>query len=262
MLEDLLTPRQLKELLPVFDSLDAAPRYACRTSPVLEELRRRPAQGFARSELGPNVILYRGEGAPADKSLIVTLCGRSHRPNMAWSLFLQHLPSELFDVVILCDRHNNHYYDGIDGYAPDLLSLQRRVVADAGASGYRRVYFYGTSSGGLPAVRMGLMARAHRSIAVGGMFPWPIYRLQQGVRFQAFDPICACNARRGGEVLCIHASNQRDRVGSEQVERILKAKRVRVTLTSDHNVNYQIFLAGGLMDFHARLFEFDVPRAA
>lgn len=255
-LEDQYTPGQLQELLPQLGGLTGHALEACRTSYVLKEVSRKPAQRYERDDLSPDVVFYRGEGSPAEKSLIVTFCGRSQRPNMAWSLYLQYLPSNLFDVAILCDRSNNHYNDGIAGYAPDMLSLQRRLSADLQFASYRRVFLYGTSSGGLPAIRVGLLAGAHRSIAVGGVFAWPIYRLTQGQEFQTFDPICACNAGHKGKVLVIHASNQRDLVGAKLVERVLNAKRIRVTTTTDHNVNHQLYLAGGLMDFHCRMFEF------
>lgn len=255
-LEDQFTPHQLQELLPRLGDLTGYALEACRTSFILKELSRKPAERYEREDLSPNVVFFRGEGRTNEKSLIVTFCGRSPRPNMAWSLYLQYLPSDLFDVAILVDRTNNHYNDGVVGYAGDLLSLQRRLSTDLQFASYRRVFLYGTSSGGLPAIRVGLLAGAHSSIAVGGVFAWPIYRLTQGQDFQSFDPICACYAERRGKVLVIHASNERDLIGARRAEHILKAKRVRVTSTSDHNVNHQLYLAGGLMDFHGRMFEF------
>jgi hypothetical protein len=255
-LEDQYTPRQLLEMLPLLDGLNGHAAEACRTSFILIELHRKPAENYDREDVGPDVVFYRGDGPADQKSLIVTFCGRSQRPNMAWSLYLQYLPSSLFDVVILCDRSNNHYNDGIAGYAPDMLSLQRRLASDLQFASYRRLICYGTSSGGLPAIRVGLLAGAHRSIAVGGVFAWPIYRLTQGQDFQAFDPICACYTERRGKVLLIHASNERDLIGARQAEKILKAKRIRVTETADHNANHQLYLAGKLRDFHSRMFEF------
>ena len=256
-MEDQFTPRQLKELLlPQLRGLTGHAREACWRSFILRELSKKPAQTYEREDFSPDVVFYRGGGTAAQKSLIVTFCGRSQRPNMAWSLFLQYLPSDLFDVAILCDRTNSHYSDGIAGYAPDMLALQRRLATDLRFASYRRLFLYGTSSGGLPAIRVGLMSGAHRSIAVGGVFAWPIYRLTQGRDFQTFDPICACYTGRMEKVLVIHASNERDLIGARQVECILKAKRIRVTTTTDHNVNHQLYLAGGLMDFHCRMFEF------
>jgi hypothetical protein len=254
--EDQYTPHQLQELLPHLAGLTGYAKEVWPRMYILKELSRKPAQRYEREDLSPDVAFYRGGGSATEKSLIVTFCGRSQRPNMSWSLFLQYLPSDLFDVAILCDRANNHYNDGIAGYAPDMLSLQRRLSADLQFASYRRVILYGTSSGGLPAIRVGLLAGAHRSIAVGGVFAWPIYRLTQGQDFQTFDPICTCFTERRGEVLVIHASNERDLIGARQVERVLKAKRIRVTATTDHNVNHQLYLKGGLMDFHSRMFEF------
>lgn len=247
----------MQRRLGQFDGFTGHAGEASRTSYILRELRRKPAQAFQRHEIGPDVVLFRGEGPPASKSLIIAMCGRSQRPNMAWSLFLQYLPAQLFDVVILCDRRGAHYTRGITGYADDLLQLQRRLMADIGAASYRRVYCYGTSSGGLPAIRMGLLAGVHRSIAVGPVFAWPIHRLIEGETFQTFDPICACNRSPHGAVLCIHASNERDTLGARHVELILSAQRVRIAATTDHNVNHHLYLAGRLMEFHGRMFEFD-----
>jgi len=254
-LEDQCTPQQLAELLPALRGLTGH-AASWRGSYILKELHQKPAQTYERHDLAPDVVFFRGDGQRAQKTLIVTFCGRSQRPNMAWSLYLQYLPSELFDVAILCDRTNNHYNDGIVGYAPDMLSLQRRLAMDLQFASYRRLVCYGTSSGGLPAIRMGLLAGAHRSIAVGGVYAWPLYRLQQGQKFQTFDPICACYARRRGQVLLIHGSNERDLIGARQAEKVLRAKRIRVTATSDHNVNHQLYLAGKLLDLHGRMFEF------
>jgi hypothetical protein len=258
-LEDQLTPRQLVALLPALHDLTGH-AAAWRGSYILKELHRQPAQTYERHDLAPDVVFYRGDGQPEQKTLIVTFCGRAQRPNMSWSLYLQYLPSELFDVAILCDRSNNHYYDGIAGYASSMLSLQRRLAEDLQFSSYRRLICYGTSSGGLPAIRAGLLGGAHRSIALGGVFAWPIYRLQRGQNFQTFDPICGCYAGRPGQVLLIHGSNERDLIGARQAEKALGAKRIRVTATTDHNVSHQLYLAGKLLDFHGRMFEFGNAR--
>ncbi len=255
-LEDRYAPAQLQDMLPTLRRLSGFGLEACQRSYVLRELRRAPAQGYTREEVAPDVVIYRGDGEPAQKTLIVTLCGRSQRPNMPWSLFVQYLPAELFDVVILCDRRDDHYNSGVEGYAPDLMALRQRLEADLHMAAYRKVICYGTSSGGFPAIRLGLLGGAQSSIAIGGVFAWPIFRLQEGRSFQSFDPICPCFASGRGKVLILHASNDRDRVGAEQAARALDAKRIRITSTTDHNVNHQMFLAGRLWDFHQRLFEF------
>ena len=108
--------------------------------------------------------------------------------------------------------------------------------------------------------RAGLLGGAHRSIALGGVFAWPIYRLQRGQNFQTFDPICGCYAGHPGQVLLIHGSNERDLIGARQAEKALGAKRIRVTATTDHNVSHQLYLAGKLLDFHGRMFEFGNAR--
>src|SRR5687768_5300204 len=104
-LEDDLTPKQLTNLLPALDSLTGLAKVACEHSTILPVLRRMPPQAYRRRDLARDVAFFSAEATPAAaKSLIVALCGRGNRLMLPWSLFLQFLPSSVFDVVILADR--------------------------------------------------------------------------------------------------------------------------------------------------------------
>jgi hypothetical protein len=258
-LEDDLTPRQLADLLHAIDGLTGLAKLACEHSTILPALRQMPPQEYSRRDLARDVAFFSAEGPPTpSKSLIVALCGRGNRLMLPWSLFLQFLPASAFDVVILADRNMDDFIAGIEGYAPDLWSVSQRVLSDVDGRGYQRIYSYGTSTGGLPALRFGVLAGAYRSISVGGLFSWPIHRLQSGKLLQAFDPLCLCNSRPRGHLVCIHASDaHRDKRASQHLQRILKISRVPVDGAADHNVVYRIYQAGGLPAFNGQLFDFD-----
>ncbi|MDB5541566.1 MAG: hypothetical protein JWQ89_3293 [Devosia sp.] len=258
-LEDDLTPGELAALLTEFDQLSGLAKLACEASIVLPELRRVPAQPFRRRDVASDVAFFSDGLAPAaEKSLIVALCGRSDRLMLPWSLFLQFIPAAMFDVVILADRNRDDYVAGVEGYAPDLWSLVQRVLSDAGASRYQRLYCYGTSAGGLPALRFGLLAGAYRSISLGGVYSWDIHRLQSGKALPAFDPLCSCNARAEGHFVCVHASGARhDNMAAARLQRIMQMSRIPIDSLDQHNVVYPIYKAGGLPNFNAQLFDFD-----
>lgn len=259
-LEDDLTPAQIREALPVFDRLEGPAKEAIDTSPSIVLFRQEAAEPYTYEAVVPGVRFYRGRADPSGRAVVVVLAGRHHRPMMAISLFLQNLPARLFDVLMLFDASNSHYADGVAGYADSLFSLTQRIHADFGSAGYARIYHYGVSSGGLPALRMGLMAPAHRSIAIGGLFQWPISRLQAGESVVAFDPICACNAKRGQRLICLHSSMERDTKHARRVVATVKARGVRLPDVAEHNILFPLFFEGQLRDVNQRLFGYKLRR--
>lgn len=258
-LEDRLTPLELHGLLPSLDALSGLPGAAREDSDIVRELRVHPPEPYVQTALGNDVAFYQSGHGGSDKSLIVALCGRSHRVMTSWSLFLQHIPAARFDVLILADRSNNHFVDGIEGYATDLLSMVRRVAADVRTDQYKRVYCFGTSTGAFPALRFGILANAYRSIGISGMFAWPIHRLRSGVNFQAYDPLCACSRGRQGHLVCVHAESSKIDFGSAlRLQQILKVSRVPIANSGNHNIVYDVYLAGKLSRLYGKLFDFPV----
>jgi hypothetical protein len=260
-LEDNLAPGEIAGLVPALRGLAGLAKIACESSSIIRELHRAVPQPYTRHDLASGVSLFSTSEPPRkEKALIVAFCGRTNRLMVPRSLFLQFVPASVFDVVILNDRNNDHYFAGIEGYAHDLWSLVKRTLSDVSASSYRRLYCYGTSSGGFAALRFGLLAGAYRAISVGGTYPWPIHQLEGGKSLDAFDPLCACNPQPRSHVVCVHASDAlRDKKSAIHLQRIMKVSRVPVDGTDDHNIVYKIYMAGGLATFNAQLFDFD-PR--
>jgi len=253
-LEDALTPLEIQQALPVLSALTGHGGDAIKVSPPVSLLRREPAELYRYEPVVPGVNFYRGRPSQAGRGLIVVLSGRHSRPMLPISLFLQHFPAQLFDILLLYDATNAHYTDGVAGYADSLFALTRKVHADFGSAGYARIYHYGVSSGGFPALRMGLMAPAHRSIAIGGLFQWPINRLESGENVPSFDPICACNASQARRLACVHSTLDRDVHHARRVGRTVKARNVTIPSTNEHNVLLPLYATGRLRDFNQKLF--------
>jgi len=259
-LEDALTPLEIQQALPVLSALTGHGGDAIKVSPPVSLLRREPAELYRFEPVVPGVNFYRGRASQAGRGLIVVLSGRHNRPMLPISLFLQHFPSQLFDILLLYDATNSHYTDGVAGYADSLFALTRKVHDDYGSAGYERVYHYGVSSGGFPALRMGLMAPAHRSIAIGGLFQWPINRLQSGDNVPSFDPICACNASHARRLACVHSTLERDVNHARRVGRTVKARNVTIPSTDEHNVLLPLFATARLRYFNQKLFGYRLGR--
>ena len=259
-LEDLLTPLEIQQALPLLSALEGHGGYAINTSPSIEMLRRETAERYVSQPVAPGVNLYRGRDGASGRGLVVVLSGRHSRPMLPVSIFLQHLPANLFDILLLYDATNSHYTEGVAGFADSLLSLTQKVHADFASGGYERVYHYGVSSGAFPALRMGLIAPAHRSIAISGLFQWPINRLQSGETVSSFDPICHCNANGRGLLACVHSTLERDVVHARRVARTVKARNVTVGKASSHNLLFPLFVGGQLRDFNQKLLGYALGR--
>ena len=100
--------------------------------------------------------------------------------------FLQALDHRHYDVLIVSDR-------AASSFRPWHRRLRQFASRPRPASvGFRRpaetidsVITYGTSMGGMPALRMGQLMEADRAIAAGGRFAWNVGRL---LHSEAHDP--------------------------------------------------------------------------
>lgn len=154
---------------------------------------------FDRQDLSDDVTFYRQnrpDRATQHKHLIVAMTARGGRLTLPIAPFLQSLPlhtesGQICDVLVLRDRWQAHYRFGCEGFAADFAALARKVGALA--STYNDATALGTSMGGLPAIRLGSMARLNRAISIGGRQWDDVQRIaQHGRRLPAFDPLCAC----------------------------------------------------------------------
>lgn len=258
-LQDDLTPRQLQRILPRVVALGGAAAKAVRNVLFLAELGRERAQKFELSRLSRDVRLFSDPAIPASrKALLVVFAGSSNMAMMPSAMLLQHLPSSLFDVVLLCDRSNLSYESGVDGFDGPLAHTMSALAARLGASRYRAVFCYGTSMGGFPALRAGLFLDACRAVAIGGSFAWSVRRLLDGRRFTpAYDPLCVCTDTTGTElVVAYSAKHHRDPEQAVRLAARVTARQITRRL-STHNLPYALQLEGSLGAFFSTLFDFD-----
>ena len=140
---------------------------------ALGEFATVPPQRYRRQALVPNIDIYSDASIPSErKSLILGFSGAAGQLMIPTPVFLQYVSSERYDVVVLRDRTKQGYAIGIPPYAHNLWDLAQKLTAEIGAATYRRVYPYGTSMGGFPALRCGLLLQTETAVSGGGQFPW------------------------------------------------------------------------------------------
>ena len=183
---------------------------------------------------------------------------------MGTSMFLQFLPSEKFDVVLLRDSSSNHYLNGLGDYAADFPGLVARLVKDFHSQRYARIVCYGTSMGGLPALRCGLLLGGVRAISVSGRFPWSIGRvLDSGDRaIPAVELLCACQTSRPTDFVCVYGEqSDMDRAAVDRLATMLPVARWPISGVAEHNVFYELWKRGALRSLYNDLFACDQPSA-
>jgi hypothetical protein len=210
-----------------------------------------------RSEIGPDITLFADPNSSRfDKALIFAFCGSAHRLMMSVSVFLQLLPKNAFDVVVLRDISRTHYLNSREQYADDFAQLVGRLAQDLQAHRYRKVFCYGTSMGGFPALRCGLVLGGARAISVCGCFPLharPL--LHTAYSMPAFEMLCSCRNSLPSDFVCVYGEHSvRDVRAADHLGSIFPIRRWPVAGVSDHNVIYEMWKQGTLRTFYRELF--------
>jgi hypothetical protein len=257
-LEDSSSPLELAALAAKLDFLNPEARRAFEELPVAQLLTREQPTGYLRTEIASSVTLYSDPNfPPVGKSLLLAFGAAGGGLSMGTTMFLQLVPSEKFDVVLLRDRSSKHYLAGLGDYADDFPSLVDRLVKDFHSQRYARVVCYGTSIGGVPALRCGLLLGGVRAISISGRFPWHIGRLLDGTgrAMPAFDLLCACKTSQPTDFVCVYGEDSKlDSAAVDHVERMFPVLRRPISGTADHNVLYELWKRGSLQAFHQELF--------
>lgn len=213
---------------------------------------KRPPNGFTRRPLAANAIFYSANSGA--RRLIVCFAGGVHRVMLPISGMLQFLDEDLADVLLLFDPELRQYNSGVPGYAESAVALTRRIAELAEAGRYDSVITYGTSMGGLPALRIGRLLGASRAVSINGRFPWPVQRLAGGAQVNPFDALCAC-VRSSTRCVALYSGLVRGDVASvQQLSYILPSCRRIETPFADHNLVFEIYKAGCIRPFYKILF--------
>ena len=230
---------------------------------ALGEFATVPPQRYRRRALVRNIDIYSDASIPSEsKSLILGFSGAAGQLMIPTPVFLQYVSSERYDVVMLRDRTKQAYAIGIPPYAHNLWDLTQKLTAEIGAATYRHVYPYGTSMGGFPALRCGLLLKTETAVSGGGQFPWYPPHLARKIDVPAFDPLCDCNAKSKTKLICYYSTGHAADVQSvELLQRILPIERVPIEAPG-HAFLAQLWSEGRLRAFYDRIFGGDSAQAS
>lgn len=125
------------------------------------------------------------------RSLIVAFSSANKDLGVPIAYFLQMLRDDLYDVLVLYDRRKLHFDRGIAGLSDSFLETVPLIKAFAQSKGYHEVITFGSSMGGYPALRAGLLLGADRAISISGKYCWHVGRLLRNQESAgAFDVLC------------------------------------------------------------------------
>ncbi len=214
---------------------------------------------FRNTQLSAGGRLFESEGRVAAKVLLVIFTGSVGRVMMPIPQFLDALPPVPIDVLLLRNDSERHYRSGVVGFGSSLWRTALAVKSRFVSKGYRRVIVLGTSSGGLPALCVANQIGADLGIAVGGRFPYDLFRLKElrGFGATGFGPMCDCmfSGNVPMKAFFDHA-HEDDKFDAQHAARIIPGLRlVPVHDVDTHLIFGAMFKQGRLPTFLADLLE-------
>lgn len=202
-MEDDLTPAEVARLIR--DDNDGQLRFTLRS---LLESGQAPVSYVRESWSEDASYFTANRGATG---LVVAFCSAVGRLGVPASYFLQTMREDLYDVLVLRDPRKLHFDAGVQGLG-SFLEVMHRIKTFAEVKGFREIITYGSSMGGYPALRAGLLLKANRAISMSGGYCWHVGRLIRKTKTgRAFDPLCPCFAPTTTELVAVIPSrNERD----------------------------------------------------
>jgi hypothetical protein len=237
--ENIITPAEVDAL-----GATALPEPARIWVDRLKVMCRRiqvPIQPFRRRDLAANATFYEGSGPPgAPRSLVIGFTGVGLRMMMPVAPFLQALPAERCDVLVLRDPGRAHFMCGVPGYADDLPALAARLGDDLPLSRYADRRCLGASSGGAAALAFGALIGARLALGLGAAHPRAMTRRAGMAELdpQAFGRLIADAPPGATTLVCAHGEeSRRDSVRSRLLAMSMPGGRLLIVRgVSDHAV--------------------------
>lgn len=196
-------------------------------------------QRYERRAISWPVMLYHDpEQDVHEKSLLVAFADDARRLMMPISVFLQHVDSRLWDIVVLKRGVHSHLH-GLDGMATDLHGLLEYVEAAVSPTQYRRVITLGTSGGGFPAIWAAMLVSASRGISICGCPP------------RSLPPSLEGRLAPHGVDLCYVYGSDQDRRSALALLALFGGRLRPVPEVDDHVLLYQLVMRrqfGELLD--------------
>jgi len=215
-------------------------------------------QPFICKTLGPNVKFYTDDGDRRSKSLLVGFTGQVHRLLVPVAAFLQAVPAQRADVLILQDPHKDGFRRGIPQLAESFQGLFAALPRIFEFHAYERSCTIGTSGGGLPAVLGGIAMGANIAMSVGGNSPRdPRWNNPQGPSAQA---ILSKGPSGATEVISVFgADHEKDRLAARELSQFVRVRMVEISDPRGkvgHNAILPIVQQGQLAEFLQQNFRF------
>lgn len=227
----------------------------------------RPVQPYERITWSRGAVAYSAPGdavTGARRRLVIALTGGVNRLMMPMALFLQYCPADRLDFLVLSDFQRKYYLAGVEGLGHDLPSTIAEIRARFPRSVLASAITFGTSAGGFASVWMGVELGVARAVAVGGVTPNEIgqHVRTQGTDLSGFEEAIRRHESRLPEVVLVSgALAERDIGKAHAMQRYLPATHITVPDSSNHNMLYDAWKAGGLAPLLDRLLG-DAPASA
>ncbi len=253
-LENLATPLDLRRLVRGLDQVPEPARQWLRNMSNMMNAAGAPTQGFIRTNLGDHLTLFKsGRRDGERKRLLVSFSGvYPYRPlAIPTPVFLQHVPADRFDVILLRDPKQLFYLKGIPGYADDIAGVAGRLREFAVNGRYRSIRSIGMSAGGFAALVAGTLAGADCAVGFCCLHPTSGRHRPRvlAAGLDGFELDRALQRAPAGSapkiMLLFGAGNQGDRDGANALGRMFpQAKLVELAGVSSHHLPYELLKRG------------------
>jgi len=195
-----------------------------------KSLKRKP-EPYLRLRVKKNIQLYSDSTYDSNnKTLIIGFTGNHKRLMLPVAVFLNHISSKKFDLLLLKDTKRDGYRSGITGITNDIHGLIGELGLFCDSDKYKAVVSLGTSSGGLPAVLTALNLELDKAVFIGGAGPSNI-KWKSAKGFNSVEHVTdrAVNLKKPANVLCLYSADIiADELNVEDLANYISVKKVSI----------------------------------
>lgn len=207
---------------------------------------------FDRKDISPDVTLYTSGDTHktlSQRTILVCFAASGGRLTLPIAAFLQSIPDMSWDILLLRDQSQNHYRQGCFGLAQNFLTLCHAISAISRE--YGRVISLGTSMGGAPAIRFGLIHNTVLSVSIGGRRWNDISRIAEtNLETPPFDNICACLLPADRSMIYVYsASHQKDKDEAHAMVALTGGVTMPISSATTHHVLGELWINNKLPMF-------------
>ena len=186
--------------------------------------------------------------------LLVCFCGFHGRMGVPLNFIDRWAQRGGFHTLYLRDLSQSHYRNGVSAFGTTPEDTRQAIRAIAEGLGARHIAFYGSSMGGLMAIRTGVALGSPRILCAAGTAD--VAPRIDGTRLTPEEKIAvtreesvrlAEDLRRGvpGRVAYLHgAENDRDAIIAEALTGIPGVETLALTELNRHNIDFHLVMTG------------------